>query len=85
MIKQEKQEIPFDFDELLENWPSPIVPRNSIEKFSGGLINQKYLANLDSSNRGIPGRFRVGRLVCYPARNVVNFIKNRASAIVDTN
>ncbi len=39
---------------LIENWPSPIVPRSRFYEFSGGLIKPKTMANIDSLKEGPP-------------------------------
>ena len=62
---------------LAKNWPSPFVARLEIKNFSGGILNPKYLANLDSLGVGIPGRFKVGRKVAYPVSAVIAFIESR--------
>ena len=46
---------------LAENWPSPYVAREEIERFTGGIITCKYIANLDCAGQGPRGRIRVGR------------------------
>ncbi|MBU1054847.1 MAG: hypothetical protein KKC46_13625 [Proteobacteria bacterium] len=77
------EKIDFDFDKLLKNWPSLLVPRNKLSEFSGGILNPKTVKTLDSSGRGIPGRFRCGRLIVYPSKNVVKFLKDRSSAVIN--
>lgn len=37
-----------DLKQLKEKWPSSVVSRTEIRKFTGGLISEKYIANLDS-------------------------------------
>jgi len=69
------------FDELATKWPSAWVARNDVGKFSGGLLNPKTLANLDSCGKGIPNRFRVGRLVAYRANDLINWLKSRTESI----
>jgi len=54
-----------NFSILAKCWPSPFVARQQIEKFSGGILNSKSMANLDSLGRGPRGRFKVGRKVAY--------------------
>lgn len=39
---------------LIENWPSPIVPRSKFFEFSGGLFKPKTMANYDSLKKGPP-------------------------------
>ena len=66
----------FDFSELAKKWPSAIVARNEIKRFSGGLLTPRYLSNLDSRGEG-PRRFRVGRKVCYYVQDVVEWLESR--------
>ncbi|PKN37676.1 MAG: hypothetical protein CVU62_08095 [Deltaproteobacteria bacterium HGW-Deltaproteobacteria-2] len=66
------------FLELAEKWPAPFVARTEVEKFSNGLIKEKYIANLDSAGKGPEGRFRVGRKVCYPVKNLVAWLQSRS-------
>ena len=48
---------------LAQNWPSSIVCREEVGRFSGGVLNPKTLANLDACGRGPTGRFRIGRRI----------------------
>lgn len=63
---------------LAEKWPSSLVARTQIEKFSGGLITEKYLANLDSLGKGPTGRIRCGRKVAYPVNNFIKWLEGRS-------
>lgn len=67
----------FDFSRLGRAWPSPIVSRTEIEKFSGGLFTSKTLANLDSLGDG-PPRGRCGRKVFYPVDTLVTWLEARS-------
>lgn len=67
----------FDFGKLARNWPSPIVSRTEIAKFSGGLLTPRTLANLDSLNEG-PPRGRCGRKVFYPTDELVIWLQARS-------
>jgi hypothetical protein len=40
------------FQDMLSKWPSTWIARTEIERFSGGMISEKYLANLDSAGKG---------------------------------
>ena len=75
----------FTISRLLESmankWPSAWVARTESEKFTGGLIKEKYLANLDSAGLGPSGRFRVGRKVVYPVAEFVKWLKQRSEVI----
>lgn len=66
----------FDFKDLAQNWPSPIVAREEIGRFTGGAYRPRTLANLDSLGQG-PPRIRIGRKVCYPIPGLINWLKSR--------
>lgn len=68
----------FDFGKLGNSWPSPIVSRTEIAKFSGGLLSPRTLANLDSLGKG-PPRGKCGRKVFYPIDTLVSWLQARAS------
>lgn len=70
-----------DLSHLATKWPSSVVTRNKIEEFSGGLIKPGRLANLDCKGQGPAGRLRIGRKVCYPVSNVIEWLENRASSL----
>jgi hypothetical protein len=65
------------FDQMAEKWPSAVVARTEIDRFSGGLMSCKYLANLDSQGVG-PARVVVGRKVAYPVRELVAWLRERS-------
>lgn len=71
----------FNFNELAERWPSPIVARTEIEDFTGGAIKEKYISNLDSAGLGPAGRFRLGRKVVYPVAELVAWLESRSEVI----
>ena len=75
----EKEKI--DLGGLADRWPSSMVARTEIEKFTGGLISEKYLANLDSQGRGPVGRVRIGRKIAYKVDNVIRFLESRATEV----
>lgn len=69
------------FQELATKWPSSWVARTEVEKFSGGLIGEKYLANLDCLGKGPGGRVRCGRKVAYPVNEFIKWLEARSSVI----
>jgi len=69
------------FDEMVDRWGSPLVARTEVHRFCGGATNGRTLANLDSLGVGIPGRFRIGKRVVYPVKNLVQFLRERAREI----
>ena len=58
---------------LADKWPSTVVAREEIAKFSGGLLKAGTAANLDSAGIGIPGAFRHGRKIAYPVDSAIEF------------
>lgn len=71
------------FSELASKWPSAFVARTEAEKFSGGMIKEKYLANLDSAGKGPSGRVRCGRKIIYPVKNFIEWLEERSEVIPD--
>lgn len=68
----------FNFEEMAKTWPSGLVARSEVGRFSGGLLNGRTLANLDSAGMGPPNRIRVGRKIAYPVRDLIRWIAGRA-------
>jgi len=69
------------FQGMADRWPSSVVARTEIERFTGGIIREKYIANLDSQGRGPAGRVRVGRKIAYPVAEVVKWLEGRSVAV----
>jgi hypothetical protein len=69
------------FRDLGAKWPSTWVARTDIERFTGGLISEKYIANLDCTGKGPAGRVRCGRKVVYPVANVIKWLQARSTPI----
>jgi hypothetical protein len=72
---------PIDLQGLAHKWPSAIVSRDEIGRFSGGAVSARYLANLDSKKRGPKGRIRIGRKVAYPVAELVKWLEARAARL----
>ena len=70
-----------DFSKMADRWPSPFIARGEVEKFTGGIVNPRYLANLDSAGKGPSGRFRVGRKIAYPVVEFLAWLENRTQAV----
>jgi hypothetical protein len=62
---------------LADKWPSSYVARQEVKQFSGGIISEKYLANLDCQGRG-PARIKVGRKIAYRADDLVTWLEARS-------
>jgi hypothetical protein len=70
-----------DFSSLAKRWPASFVARQEVEKFTGGIISIKYLANLDCQGLGPKGRVKVGRKIAYPAASIVEWMESRAKVV----
>lgn len=68
---------------LKKSWPSALVARSEIREFSGGLVSPKTLANLDSRGVGPRKRFRVGRKICYPIRELIAWLESKTVILND--
>ena len=63
--------------QLLEICP-PIFGRDQVERITGGLINRRTLANLDSSGEGPSGKVGMGKIrVGYLREPFVDWFVNR--------
>ena len=69
------------FQDIAAKWPSTWVARTEVERFSGGIISEKYLANLDSEGKGPVGRVRCGRKVVYPVAELIAWLESRSAVI----
>lgn len=69
------------FQEMIDNWRSPVVARTEIEVFTGGAMTEKYQANLDSAGLGPEGRIRCGRKIVYPVRKYVAWLAARSTTV----
>jgi hypothetical protein len=69
---------------LARNWPSPYVARNRVDEFSGGALNPKTMANMDSLGLGPTGKFYIGRKAVYPIDDLVEWMEERSSMECET-
>ncbi len=65
-------------EKLIESWPSPIVARAEVGRFSGGLLHPRTLANLDALGVG-PGKIVVGRRVAYDRDALAKWVEDRST------
>lgn len=70
----------FNLEELLAAWP-PVLARDRIAEYTGGLICPKSLANLDSLGQGPSRRVKLGRRVGYPARDFAVWFLERSREV----
>jgi hypothetical protein len=66
------------FSHLADKWPSSLVARTKISDFTGGIVSEKYIANLDSQGLGPAGRIRIGRKIAYPVSSVISWLEGRS-------
>jgi hypothetical protein len=64
---------------LADKWSSSIVARRRVKEFSGGILSEKYMANLDSQGLG-PPRMHLGRQVAYPVDGLIEWMESRSKA-----
>ena len=69
----------FDLTTLADNWSSPLVARTQqqLDKFSGGILNARSLANADCLGTGPKGRVRIGRKVAYPVNSLISWMQQK--------
>ncbi|WP_415712723.1 hypothetical protein [Maridesulfovibrio sp.] len=68
------------FNDLKKKWPSTIVARCQLSKFSGGLLHPRTMANADSAGCGPENKFSIGRKVAYPVDSVIKWMRDRYEA-----
>jgi len=71
--------------DLAAKWPSAWVTRCEAKRFTGGMIGEKFLANLDSQGRGPAGRIRCGRKIAYPVAEFVKWLEARSEVVPERN
>ncbi len=68
------------FEKMAAAWPAPIVARDQIEKFSGGMLRARTMSNLNSQGLG-PKKIKIGRKVGYDLQNLVLWMRDRSGEI----
>ena len=71
-----------NFQSLADRWQSSWVARTEIERFTGVIISEKYLANLDSAGKGPAGRVRIGRKIAYPVSEFIKWLEGRSTKVI---
>ena len=64
------------FDEMAKKWPSSIVARSEISKFTGGLFSSGRMRNLDSQGKGPKIRIRSGRKIAYNVEDLIEWLRD---------
>lgn len=69
------------FEEMARSWEAPVVVREqrALDRFSGGLLNARTLANHDSAGTGPKGKIKVGKKVAYPKWALVEWMTRMRS------
>jgi len=77
--EESKTKVP-TFSEIIKNNPSGYILRKDLTEKTGGLLHSRTQANLDSLNKGIPGRITIRkRKVAYPVQAVVEYLQKMVS------
>ena len=61
----------------LDKVPGEFISRDQLGEVSGGTLNPRHAANLDSQGKGIPRGFYLGRRRCYLKDEVYKFLVGR--------
>lgn len=75
----EKAEIEKLIESMAEKWPSDVVARKAIAKFSGGTLSPKTMANEDCNGTGPDGRFLLANQIVYPVESLTAWLKVRSA------
>lgn len=65
-------------EKLIASWPSPIVARSEVGRFSGGTLHSRTMANKDALGEG-PGKIVIGGKVAYDRDALARWIESRAT------
>ncbi len=69
------------FQCLADGWDSAFVARELVDKFSGGILNPRTMANNDCIGQGPEGRVRIGRKIAYPTASLIAWMESRAEVL----
>jgi len=67
------------FQEMVKAWGSPVVPRQKVGQFSGGLLNPRTMANLDCLGVGPKSKRRVSNRIVYRTKDLAEWLEERSS------
>jgi hypothetical protein len=65
------------FEKLVLSWPSAVVARSEVGRFSGGLLTSGSMANHDCLGTGPRNRIRCGRKVVYDVQSLIEWMEAR--------
>lgn len=69
------------FGKLADHWPSSLVARPEVSRFSGGILSGKTLANMASRGEKVPTAIHIGRKVAYDAVELADFLRSRSKDV----
>lgn len=72
-----------DIESLLAGLP-PIIARQEVPKYFGGIISAKTLANLDSMGKGPRHKLRIGGKSAYTREDLISFFVERTHVVVSS-
>ena len=75
MKKKEVKQMYSNLETLQETLP-PVIARNKISYFLGGLLSKGYMQNLDSEGKG-PKRIKIGKRCGYLREDLIDWLKSR--------
>ena len=52
----------------------PVIARKDVERFLGGIVTRKTLANADAKGEGPQDAYAVGRNVIYPRESLLEYV-----------
>lgn len=64
-----------NLERLQETLP-PVIARNKIAFFLGGLLSKGYMQNLDSEGKG-PKRIKIGKRCGYLREDLIEWLRSR--------
>lgn len=70
-----------NFGDMAGRWPSTVIARAEVKKFTGGGISAKTLANADSEGTGPKDRFFIGRRCCYPVSTLIEWLRQNTRKV----
>ena len=65
------------FQQMADNWPSPLVAQSKVSTVTGGIISGKTLANLKSKGEPVPESVLVGARRAYVMSSLADWLRNR--------
>jgi len=71
------------FDQIRDQWPSPVVASAKVEIMTGGIVSGKTFANMRCKGEPVPESTLVGRRRVYIVESVIEWLRNRVQVCGD--